>query len=201
MPVRQDTVGVGLVSSSTFFPFVPVEQGRDRGVAGLTLLTNGTSGATSTNPANTTNERGGGNTGLTVTLTAAGGVYTGVAIVAAGANYREGEIILVPAAQGTGGVLRLIVGATTATGAVTGLSIYTNVATGAVAIGSATATLPEEPSAGGHGLTVNATASGGVVTTLAVVRAGRGYRIGDIVTITVTGATQPVTARVTSLTG
>lgn len=200
MPVRQDSVGVGLVSSSTFFPLVPVEQGRDRGVAGLVLLTNGTSGASTTADAQTVNERVNLGGGLTVTLTAAGGIYTGVTVNAAGANYKEGETLLVPFAQGTGGVLRLVVGATTATGAVTGVSIYTNVAAGAVAIGP-TSTVPEDPTSGALGLRVTATASGGVVTTLAVTQAGRGYRIGDIVTISVTGAAQPVTARVSALTG
>ena len=201
MPIRQTSVGVGTVAgSSTFFPNRPVESGRDRGVATLTLIGNGTSGASSTNPAATTNERTNLNSGLTVTLTAAGGIYTAVAINAAGVNYREGEMILVPLAEGTGGTLRLIVGSTSATGAVTGISIYTNVTAAAVTVGP-TATVPEEPSSGGTGLTVNATASAGVVTVLAVVGAGRGYRIGDIVTITVTGASTPVTASVATITG
>ena len=201
MPVRQDSLAAGTIAgSSTFFPFAPVELGRDRGVASLVLIGNGTSGATSTNPAATTCERSNLNSGLTVTLAASGGVYTGVTINAAGLNYREGEVLQVPLAAGTGGTLRLIVGNTSATGAVTGLSIYTNVTAAAANIGP-TATLPEEPSSGGIGLTVNATAAAGLVTTLAVVGAGRGYKIGDIVTVTVTGASTAVTARVASLTG
>jgi hypothetical protein len=201
MPVRQTSLGVGIIAgSSTFFPPRPVEYGRDRGVAALSLITNGTSGATTTNPAATTCERPNLQSGLTVTLTATGGVYTAVAINTAGVNYREGDVLLVPLAAGTGGTVRLIVTNVSPAGAVTGCAIWTNVTAGAVTIGP-TATLPEEPSSGPLGLTVNATASGGVVTTLAVVGAGRGYRIGDIVTIAVTGATAPVTASVTALTG
>ena len=200
MPVRQTSVGVGSIAgSSTLFPPVPVEFDRPRGVATLALLTNGTSGASSTNPAATTNERNNLASGLTVTLAASGGAYTTVTINAAGLNYAEGDVILVPLAAGTP-ALRLIVSTVSALGAVTGIGIYSNTTSGASAAGPL-ATVPEKPRTGAQGLTVNATAAAGVVTTLAVVGAGRGYRIGDIVTITVTGATTPVTASVATVTG
>jgi hypothetical protein len=200
MPVRQTSVGVGSIAgSSTFFPHVPVELDRSRGVATLTLIANGTSGASSTNPAATTNERNNLAAGLTVTLAASGGVYTTVTINAAGANYAEGDVILVPLAAGTP-ALKLIVSTVTALGGVTGIGFLTNTTSGASAAGPL-ATVCEEPRTGAQGLTVNATAAAGVVTTLAVVGAGRGYRIGDIVTITVTGATTPVTASVATITG
>jgi hypothetical protein len=200
MPVRQTSAGVGSIAgSSTFFPFRPVELDRPRGVATLTLIANGTSGATSTNPAATSNERNNLGAGLTVTLAASGGVYTTVTINAAGLNYAEGDVILVPLAAGTP-ALRLIVSTVTAVGAVTGIGLYTNTTSGASAAGPL-ATVPEEPRTGAQGLTVNATAAAGVVTTLAVVGAGCGYRVGDIVTITVTGAAGPVTASVATITG
>lgn len=202
MPVRQTSVGVGSIAgSSTFFPLVPVEHGRDRGVATLALIGNGTGSAVTTNPATTTTERANLASGLTVTLSASGGVYTAVAVNAGGLNYRVGDIILVPTAAGTGTTLKLtVVAVATPTGGVTSIAITQNVTAGASGAGPL-ATVPEDPSSGGIGLTVNATAAAGVVTTLAVLGAGRGYRIGDIVTIAVTGATTPVTASVTGLTG
>jgi hypothetical protein len=200
MPVRQTSVGVGSIAgSSTFFPPVPVEFDRPRGVATLTLIANGTASAVSTNPAATSNERNNLASGLTVTLAASGGVYTTVTINAAGDNYAEGDVILVPLAAGTPS-LRLIVSTVTSVGGVTGIGFLTNTTSGAAAAGPL-ATVPEEPRTGAQGLTVNATAAAGVVTNLAVVGAGRGYRIGDIVTITVTGATTPVTASVATVTG
>ncbi|MFN7318964.1 MAG: hypothetical protein ACK5S6_05610 [bacterium] len=170
MPVRQTSVGVGTVNSSTFFPPVPVERGRARGVATLTIITNGTSGATTTSNALTTCERGVLSSGLTVNLTAAGGVVTAAVPNAAGLNYQIGQLIFPIAAT-----------ATTQTGLATAV----------------------DPASGPNGLQVNATAAGGVVTVLAPVsgRNGRGYRVGDIVTVLGTGAASAVTASVASLTG
>lgn len=201
MPVRQTSVGVGSIAgSSTFFPLVPVEQGRARGVASLSIITNGTSGATTTNPALTTCERGVLSSGLTVNLTAVGGVVTAAVPNAAGLNYQIGQLVRPIGSTATGAVV-LRVDEVGATGNVIALSVLSN--------GTASATTQSglatnvEPASGPNGLQVNATAAGGVVTSLVPVagREGRGYRIGDIVTVTVTGATGPVTASVTALTG
>lgn len=201
MPVRQTSVGVGSVAgSSTFFPPRPVENGRGRGVATLSIITNGTSGATSTNPATTTCERGNLSSGLTVNLTAAGGVVTAAAPNAAGLNYQIGQLVYPIGSTATTQVL-LRVDEVGATGNVIALSVLAN-GTASATTQSALASAVD-PASGPNGLQVNATAAGGVVTTLAVVagREGRGYRIGDIVTIVGTGAASAVTASVASLTG
>lgn len=201
MPVRQTSVGVGSIAgSSTFFPPRPVENERARGVATLSIITNGTSGATTTNNALTTCERSVLSSGLTVNLTAAGGVVTAAVPNAAGLNYFIGQLVRpIAATASTQVVLR--VDEVGATGNVIALSVMANGTSGATTQ-SALATAVE-PASGPNGLQVNATASGGVVTSLVPVagREGRGYRIGDIVTVTVTGATAAVTASVASLTG
>lgn len=201
MPVRQTSIGVGSIAgSSTFFPLVPVEQGRGRGVASLSIITNGTSGATTTSNALTTCERGVLSNGLTVNLTAAGGVVTAAVPNAAGLNYQTGQLILpIAATASTQVVLR--VDDVGATGNVVALSVLANGTSGATTqTGLATAA---DPASGPNGLQVNATAAAGVVTALAPVagRAGVGYRIGDIVTVLGTGASAAVTASVTALTG
>jgi hypothetical protein len=112
MPVRQSTVGVGLVSSSTFFPLVPVEQGRDRGVSSLTLITNGTASAVSTNPAATVSERPNDASGLTVNATAAAGVVTSLSVVAAGLGYRIGDIVTITVTGATAPVTASVTGLT-----------------------------------------------------------------------------------------
>jgi hypothetical protein len=201
MPVRQTSVGVGSIAgSSTFFPPRPVESERARGVASLSIITNGTSGAITTNLAATTCERGVLSSGLTVILTAVGGVVTAATPTTAGLNYQVGQLIYPPAsAASTQVVLR--VDDTGATGNVTVLSVMSNGTSGAITLGPLVTAV--DPASGPNGLQVNATASGGIVTTLIPVsgRGGRGYRIGDIVTVLVTGATAAVTAQVTSLTG
>ena len=201
MPVRQTSVGVGSIAgSSTFFPPAPVERGRSRGVASLSIITNGTSGATTTNPALTTCERSVLSSGLTVNLTVSGGVVTAAVPNAAGLNYQIGQLVRpIGATASTQVVLR--VDEIGATGNVIALSVLSN-GTSSATTQTALAT-SVEPASGPNGLQVNATAAGGVVTTVAPVsgREGRGYRIGDIVTITVTGATAAVTAQVTALTG
>lgn len=200
MPVRQTSVGVGTVNSSTFFPPVPVERGRARGVATLTIITNGTSGATTTSNALTTCERGVLSSGLTVNLTAAGGVVTAAVPNAAGLNYQIGQLIFPIAATATTQVV-LRVDEIGATGNVIALSVMANGTSSATTqTGLATAV---DPASGPNGLQVNATAAGGVVTVLAPVsgRNGRGYRVGDIVTVLGTGAASAVTASVASLTG
>lgn len=201
MPVRQTSVGVGSVAgSSTFFPPVPVERHRARGAATLTLITNGTSGASTTSNCVTTCERGVLSSGLTVNLTAAGGVVTAAVPNAAGTNYAIGQLIFPIAATATTQVV-LRVDEVGATGNVIALSVMANGTSSATTqTGLATAV---DPASGPNGLQVNATAAAGVVTALAVVagREGRGYRIGDIVTIAGTGASAPVTASVASLTG
>jgi hypothetical protein len=200
MPVRQTSVGVGTVNSSTFFPPVPVERGRARGVATLTIITNGTSGATTTSNALTTCERGVLSSGLTVNLTAAGGVVTAAVPNAAGLNYQIGQLIFPIAATATTQVV-LRVDEVGATGNVIALSVLANGTSSATTqTGLATAV---DPASGPNGLQVNATAAGGVVTVLAPVsgRNGRGYRVGDIVTVLGTGAASAVTASVASLTG
>lgn len=201
MPVRQTSVGVGSIAgSSTFFPLVPVEQGRARGVATLSIITNGTSGATTTSNALTTCERGVLSSGLTVNLTASGGVVTAAVPNAAGLNYRVGQLIYpIAATASTQVVLR--VDEVGATGNVVALSVISNGTSSATTqTGLATAV---ESASGPNGLQVDVTAAGGVVTALvpASGRAGRGYRIGDIVTILGTGASGAVTASVTALTG
>jgi hypothetical protein len=201
MPVRQTSVGVGSIAgSSTFFPLRPVEYARACGAATLSIITNGTSGATTTNNAVTTCERGVLSSGLTVSLTASGGVVTAAAPNAAGLNYQVGQLIR-PIASSASTQVVLRVDDTGATGNVTALSVMSNGTSGATTqSGLATAV---EPASGPNGLQVTATASGGVVTSLVPVtgREGRGYRIGDIVTVTVTGASAAVTAQVMSLIG
>lgn len=201
MPVRQTSVGVGSIAgSSTFFPPVPVEQGRGRGVATLSIITNGTSGASTTSNALTTCERGVLSSGLTVNLTASGGVVTAAVPNAAGTGYRIGQLIYPIAATATTQVV-LRVDEVGASGNVVALSVLAN-GTGSATTQTGLATAVD-PSSGPNGLQVNATAAGGVVTALAVVsgREGRGYRIGDIVTVLGTGAASAVTASVTALTG
>lgn len=201
MPVRQTSIGVGSIAgSSTFFPPRPVEIGRNRGVASLSIIANGTSGATTTSNALTTCERGVLSSGLTVNLTASGGVVTAAVPNAAGLNYRVGQLILpIAATASTQVVLR--VDEVGATGNVVALSVIAN-GTGSATTQTGLATAVD-PASGPNGLQVNATAAGGVVTALAPVagRAGVGYRIGDIVTILGTGASAAVTASVTALTG
>jgi len=201
MPVRQTSVGVGSIAgSSTFFPLVPVEQSRARGVATLSIITNGTSTASTTNNCVTTCERGVLSSGLTVNLTAAGGVVTVAVPNAAGLNYQIGQLIYPIAATATTQVV-LRVDQIGATGNVIALSVLAN-GTSSATTQTALATAVE-PASGPNGLQVNATAAAGVVTVLAPAtgRAGRGYRIGDIVTILGTGASAAVTAQVTALTG
>lgn len=201
MPVRQASVGVGSIAgSSTFFPPRPVEVGRSRGVASLSIITNGTSGATTTNPALTTCERSVLSSGLTVNLTASGGVVTAAVPNAAGLNYRIGQLIRPIGSTATGSLI-LQVDDIGATGNVTALSVLSNgTASATTQTGLATSV---EPASGPNGLQVTATAAGGVITSLVPVagREGRGYQIGDIVTIVGTGASAAVTASVTSLTG
>lgn len=201
MPVRQTSVGVGSIAgSSTWFPLVPVEQGRPRGVASLSIITNGTSGATTTSNALTTCERGVLSSGLTVNLTASGGVVTAAVPNAAGLNYQIGQLIRPIGATAASQVV-LRVDEIGATGNVIALSVMSNGTSGATTqTGLATAV---EPASGPNGLQVNVTAAGGVVVTLtpASGREGRGYRIGDIVTVLGTGASGAVTASVTALTG
>jgi hypothetical protein len=202
MPVRQTSVGVGSIAgSSTFFPLVPVEQGRARGVATLSIITNGTSGASTTSNALTTCERGVLSSGLTVNLTASGGVVTAAVPNAAGLNYQIGQLIHVIGGGATAQIV-LRVDEVGATGNVIALSVLSNGSSGATnQTGLATAV---EPASGPNGLQVNVTAAGGVVTVVAPgagARRGSGYRIGDIVTILGTGASAAVTAQVTALTG
>lgn len=201
MPVRQTSVGVGSIAgSSSFFPPRPVEIGRARGVATLSIITNGTSGATTTNPALTTCERSVLSSGLTVNLTASGGVVTAAVPNAAGLNYQIGQFVRPIGSTATGSLL-LRVDEVGATGNVIALSVLSN-GTAAATTQTGLATTVE-PASGPNGLQVNATAAGGVVTALVPVagREGVGYRIGDIVTIVGTGAAAAVTASVTSLTG
>jgi hypothetical protein len=138
--------------------------------------------------------------GLTVNLTAAGGVVTAAVPNAAGLNYQIGQLIYPIAATATTQVV-LRVDEVGATGNVIALSVLAN-GTSSATTQSALATAVE-PASGPNGLQVNATAAAGVVTVLAPAtgRAGRGYRIGDIVTILGTGASAAVTAQVTALTG
>ena len=201
MPVRQTSIGVGSIAgSSTFFPLVPVEQSRARGVATLSIITNGTSGASTTSNALTTCERSVLSSGLTVNLTASGGVVTAAVPNAAGLNYQVGQLIRPIAATATTQVV-LRVDDTGATGNVLALSVLAN-GTGSATTQTGLATAVE-PASGPNGLQVTATAAGGVVTALAPAsgREGRGYRIGDIVTVLGTGASGAVTASVTALTG
>lgn len=201
MPVRQTSIGVGSIAgSSTFFPPRPFESERARGVATLSIITNGTSAATTTSNALTTCERGVLSNGLTVNLTAVSGVVTAAVPNASGLNYRVGQLIYpIAATAATQVVLR--VDEVGATGNVVALSVMANGTSGATTQ-TALATAAD-PASGPNGLQVNATAAGGVVTALAVVagREGRGYRIGDIVTVLGTGASAAVTASVTALTG
>lgn len=201
MPVRQTSIGVGSIAgSSTFFPLVPVEQSRPRGVATLSIITNGTSGASTTSNALTTCERSVLSSGLTVNLTASGGVVTAAVPNAAGLNYQVGQLIRPIAATATTQVV-LRVDDIGATGNVLALSVLAN-GTGSATTQTGLATAVE-PASGPNGLQVTATAAGGVVTALAPAsgREGRGYRIGDIVTVLGTGASGAVTASVTALTG
>lgn len=103
MPVRRTSIGVGSVNSSTFFPRVPVEVGRARGVASLTLIGTGTSGVTTQSNLATTNDGATGRaSGLTVNITAAGGVATAIAVGnAAGTGYQIGDIITVTGSGGS----------------------------------------------------------------------------------------------------
>ena len=201
MPARQSSRAVGsLAGSDTFFPPRPVEDGRARGVAGLTLIGNGTSGASTTNNALTVNERVSFGTGLTVNVTTSAGVVTAVAINTAGSGYYEGDRLLY-VGSGAATPVILEVNGVNSTGAVTILSFIGNGTSGAGNLTGATTYLIN-PRRGASGLTVNATATAGVITAVAVGNsAGAGYRIGDIVTINGAGASTPVTARVTSLTG
>lgn len=201
MPVRQTSIGVGSIAgSSTFFPHRPVEEGRARGVATLSIITNGTSGASTTSNALTTCERGVLSSGLTVNLTASGGVVTAAAPNAAGLNYQIGQLIRpIGSTASTPVVLR--VDQIGATGNVIALSVMSNGTSSATTQTGLATTV--EPASGPNGLQVNVTAAGGVVTALAPAsgREGRGYRIGDIVTVLGTGAAGAVTASVTALTG
>lgn len=201
MPIRQTSLGVGSIAgSSTFFPPRPTETERARGAATLSILTNGTSGATTTANAVTTCERTNLSSGLTVNLTATSGVVTAAVPNATGLNYRIGQRIR-PIGSTAASQVVLQVDEVGVTGNVVALSVLSNGVSGATTQ-SALAT-SVEPASGPNGLQVTATAASGVVTSLVPVagRQGVGYQIGDIVTVTVTGATQPVTASVTSLTG
>jgi hypothetical protein len=201
MPVQQSSIVAGSISKSlTFFPHRQVEDGRNRGVASLTIITNGTSGATTTNPASTTCERNCLASGLTVNLTAASGLVTAATPNAAGLNYKEGMLIY-PYGAGTSTQPILRVDSVGATGNVLGLSVMAAGTSGATAQ-TALATVVDG-SSGPNGLQVNATASGGVITAVAPIsgKEGRGYRIGDIVTVIGTSAAAAVTASVASLTG
>jgi hypothetical protein len=112
---RHITTGIAGLKSETFHPFPPVELGRAGGtVVALTVVGNGTSGATSqAGPlATTTNGNG---TGLTVSTTAAGGVVTAIGVTVGGDGYRLGDVITVTGANGS----------TATTARVSGLS-YTN---------------------------------------------------------------------------
>jgi hypothetical protein len=200
MPVQQSSTAVGSVSKSlTFFPHRPVEEGRNRGVATLTLITTGTSGAATTSNCNTTVDRSNLSVGLTVNITASGGVATAIAINAGGTGYRAGQTFTVVGSNGT----------TKVTGRIDQINSI-GAATSIVLIGTGTASVTTQTglatfatNTGPNGLQVNVTAAGGVVTAAvpATGREGAGYRIGDIVTIAGTSASTAVTASVASLTG
>lgn len=112
---RAVTTGIAGLKSETFYPMPPVEWGRAGGtVTAITVVGNGTSGATSqTGPLATTTD--GSGSGLTVSTTAAAGVVTTIGVTVGGDGYRLGDLITVTGANGS----------TATTGRVTGLS-YTN---------------------------------------------------------------------------
>jgi hypothetical protein len=112
---RHIITGIAGLKSETFHPFPPVELGRSGGtVTALTVVSGGTSAATSQAGPLATTTTGGG-TGLTVSTTAAGGVVTAFGVTVGGDGYRLGDVITVPGANGVG----------TKTARVSGLS-YTN---------------------------------------------------------------------------
>jgi len=94
--------GVGGLASSTHNPFPPVELGRAGGtVVSLTVVGDGTSGATDQTDLAVTSD--GNGTGLTVDSTTAAGVVTALAVAAGGDGgdgYRLGELVTVTGNSG-----------------------------------------------------------------------------------------------------
>lgn len=104
MAQQQTISGVGGLSSSTWYPYPPVELGRAGGaVATITLGSatgdNGTGGGTNGTVDNKATTTDGNGSGLRVDLTISGNVCTAIAVdadaAADGDGYRVGDMITV----------------------------------------------------------------------------------------------------------
>jgi hypothetical protein len=103
--------GVGVTTSTTFYPRPPIEPGREGGtVVSVTRLTAGTGQTAGTGKATTCDNANG--SGCTITTTVTDGAVTGQTVVAGGDGYRVGDVLS-------------IAGTTSATFRITGVS-YTN---------------------------------------------------------------------------
>lgn len=100
---RHVITGIGGLTSETWNPMPPVEWGQAGGtVVTLTVVGNGTSGATDQTDLATTSD--GNGSGLTVDTTTAAGVATAIAVAAGGNggdNYRLGELVTVTGGNGS----------------------------------------------------------------------------------------------------
>lgn len=85
--------GVGVTTSTTFYPRPPIEPGREGGtVVTVTRLTAGTGQTAGTKA--TTNDNING-TGCTITTTVTSGAVTGQTVAAGGDGYRVGDVLTV----------------------------------------------------------------------------------------------------------
>lgn len=98
---RHVITGIGGLTSETWNPMPPVEWGQSGGtVTALTVVGNGTSGATNqAGPLATTSD--GRGTGLTVSTTTAAGVATAIGVTVGGDGYRLGELVTVTGGNGS----------------------------------------------------------------------------------------------------
>jgi hypothetical protein len=85
--------GIGVTTSSTFYPRPPIEPGREGGtVVSVTRLTAGTGQVAGTKATTADNTNG---SGCTVTTTVTDGVVTGQTVAAGGDGYRVGDVLTV----------------------------------------------------------------------------------------------------------
>ena len=126
--------------------------------------------------ANATSVASGNGAGLTLKTTASAGSITSIEIVAAGTGYQVGDVVTLTGGGGnaTATIDKVIPGAVNTLSLTAGGTGYSN------GTGVATTVSP----AGGVGLTLNTTQTGGVLTAVTVNRPGSGYTINDVITVT-----------------
>lgn len=85
--------GVGVTTSTTFYPRPPIEPGREGGtVVTVTRLTAGTGQTAGTKTTTVDNING---SGCTITTTVTSGAVTGQTVAAGGDGYRVGDVLTV----------------------------------------------------------------------------------------------------------